>query len=460
MRALLLSVLTAAISGCTSVPREAGFPDVAKLATERTGQRIHWNQGTAEDQAVAAHVRALLGATLTADTAVEVALLNNRRLQAVYEELSVAQADLVQAGLLRNPTIHGELRFPINAGGPMALEFGIVQSFLDIFQVPLRKRIAGAEFEAAKLRVAGAVIDLAAETRAAFYDLQATERRREMRGTILAAMEAAYDVAKRIHRAGNIGDLDLALERAEFEQAKMDLARAEADVLKGRAHLDALLGVYGEATGWRMAVRLPELPPAEADLEHVERRAIERSLEIGAAREGLVALLGRRGFARTYALLPELTLSGHAQREPETGEWTAGPTLEVPIPIFDQGQAAVAGAEARVRQAEESLAALGVEVRASARAARARVVAARDRVAYYQGVLLPLRGEILEQTQLRYNAMQIGAVELLQARRRQIETGSGYVKELLEYWLARTELEKILNGGGSMGHEGGMSWKK
>jgi outer membrane protein, heavy metal efflux system len=187
MRAPLFIVLAAALGGCASVPREAGFPDVAKLASERTGSRVHWNQGTAEDRAVAAHVRALLGATLTAESAVEIALLNNRRLQATYEELSLAQADLVQAGLLRNPSIHGEIRLPTDGSGGSGIEFGIARSFVDLFQIPLRKRVAGAAFEAAKLRVAGAILDHAAETRAAFFAVEAAEQLREIRETALAA---------------------------------------------------------------------------------------------------------------------------------------------------------------------------------------------------------------------------------------------------------------------------------
>src|SRR5688572_31413757 len=95
--------ILAFLSGCARVPREAGFSDVRKTVEQRTGQQVHWNQGSEADQRAAQSVRELLAAELTADAAVQIALLNNQSLQATYEDLGIAQAELVEAGLLRNP---------------------------------------------------------------------------------------------------------------------------------------------------------------------------------------------------------------------------------------------------------------------------------------------------------------------------------------------------------------------
>ena len=80
-------------------------------------------------------MQALLEDALMADKAVQVALLNNRELQAMYTELGVAQADLVQAGLLTNPVFDGAAFFPLE-GGPVSLELSAAMSFLDIRVVP------------------------------------------------------------------------------------------------------------------------------------------------------------------------------------------------------------------------------------------------------------------------------------------------------------------------------------
>ena len=90
----------------------AGFSDVSTAVEARSGKRVVWNLGTELDAQVAQEVRALLHDTLTADGAIQVALLNNRNLQALYAELGVAQADLVQAGLLKNPVFDGAVLFP------------------------------------------------------------------------------------------------------------------------------------------------------------------------------------------------------------------------------------------------------------------------------------------------------------------------------------------------------------
>ena len=131
------------LTGCASVPKEAGFPDVQKLIEQRMGSWVHWNQGIPEDAVVSDAVRSMLQQELTLDEAVQIALLNNRSLQAVYEELGIAQADVVQAGLLRNPIFGASFRFPDKAAGghrSTNTEFSVVQDFLDLLVLPLRKK--------------------------------------------------------------------------------------------------------------------------------------------------------------------------------------------------------------------------------------------------------------------------------------------------------------------------------
>lgn len=184
------------MAGCASVPKEAGFPEVKTSVAQRAGLQVQWNRLTSDDRAVAEALNALLAEGLTADRAVQVALLNNRNLQATYEDLGVAQAEVVQAGLLRNPVFDGEVKF-LEGGEGEIIEIAVVQDFLDVFFIPLRKRVAGNAFEAAKLRVTGAVLDLVGEVRSAFYTHAAAEQVLELRRTVLDATEASYDLARR-----------------------------------------------------------------------------------------------------------------------------------------------------------------------------------------------------------------------------------------------------------------------
>ncbi len=421
MRVMGLLTVATLLAGCVTVPRVA-----------------------VEDPAAARRADELLAGELTAEFAVEVALARSPRLRAVYEDLNLAQADVVQAGLPRNPSVGLSLSLPIEAGG-VGAGLSIAQSVVDLLQLPLRKRLAGAALEAAKLRVTGEILDLVAETRAAFFELQAASQLREMRESVRDALEGAYELAKERHAAGNLNDYGLALERTQFEESKLALAAAEAEVEVARTHLDSLMGTSGRATEWRFAPRLPSLPGAELDLERLESRAVERSLELAVLRQDLVVAGGSLGLARTFAFLPGMTLGAGAERETD-GVWKAGPSLELPIPLFDQGQARIASAEALARRLHELEAQVGLDVRASVRAARARLLGARQRVGYLHAVVLPLRGRVVAEAQLQFNAMQIGALSLISARQEEIEAGARFVAELRGYWLARTEVEKLANG--------------
>jgi cobalt-zinc-cadmium efflux system outer membrane protein len=436
--------------GCVTIPREAGFADVERAVAERTGHRVHWNQGTPSDQAVEAQVRALLRTELTADHAVQVALLNNRALQATYEDLSVAQADLVAAGLLRNPVFDAQVRFN-TAGGGTGVDVGIVQDFMDVLAIPLRKRVAAATFEAVKARVAGQVMDLAGEAHAAFVMFQASQQSLDLRRQVLAAAEASYDVARRLRAAGNTRALDLLAEQTLYEQAKLDARSAEAQVARDRERLNELMGLWAEPAGaWTAAARLPELPaddPAAAGgpATDVERQAVERSLDLQAGRLEVDVAARSLGLKVPFGLLPDAEVGAAAEREVEGG-WSVGPAVSLPIPLFNQGQPALAVARAELRRARQRYAATAVAVRARTRAARESVVAANDEADHYRRVILPLRQQVVDQTQLQYNAMQVSPLDLLRARQQQVEGGAAYVRSLRAYWLARGELDQILSG--------------
>jgi cobalt-zinc-cadmium efflux system outer membrane protein len=450
MRPLLIKTTVAAVlpaglfAGCASVPRDAGFAAVKSEVALRTGQRIQWNARTADDRDAANALRQLLAQGLDADRAVQIALLNNRRLQATYEDLGVAQAEVVQAGLLKNPVFDGDLKFSTDGGGTK-VELAVVQDFLDVFVIPLRKRVGEDRFESAKLRVTSAVLDLAGQVRVAFYAYEGAEQVLQLRRTVAQATEASYDLARRLHDAGNVTDLEFVNQRAMYEQQKLDLARAETAALNTRERLNVLLGLWGSDTGWTAPNRLPEPPNDDEPIAAVERRAVEKSLDLASARREVEAAARTLGIRRSFGMLPEAELGAAAERE-TNGEWLVGPAFSLPIPLFDQGQAATAKAASELERARQQFFATAVEVRAAARSARNDLLAARSRVNYYQSVILPLRRQVTEQTQLQYNAMQVGPFQLLQAKQTEIDAGVQYIQALNEYWLARTQLGQITSG--------------
>jgi outer membrane protein, heavy metal efflux system len=439
-----LLLLLFGLTGCASVNLTAGFPEVSAAVEERSAKTLVWNRGTDLDKAAAEQLRSLLRRKLTADDAVQIAMLNNRDLQATYAELGVAQADLVQAGLFKNPILDAAVFFPLTGVRP-DFQLSVVVGFLDALYVPLRKRVAAAQFEEAKLKVTGAVLDFAAQVRTAFHVHQANEQLLELRQTIVQALTASLDVSRRLHEAGNISDLDLARDRAQAEATKVALRSAEVASRQSREQLNSLMGAWGEETRWQIDGRMPDIPAAPLQVNGLERVALDRSIDLSHARRRIIAAGQQLGLNRATALLPDMELGPGAEREGDEA-WKLGPVLSVPIPLFDQGQARIGRAVAELRRAQQEYYALAVRIRATTRAIQDRIEGAQDQALYYRDILLPLRERIVNEAQLHYNAMQIGTIQLLRDREQQIETGVAYVETLREYWLARADLAQIASG--------------
>jgi outer membrane protein, heavy metal efflux system len=440
-RELFLVPAILGVMGCAHVDPNPAFADLAKTVHLRTGKHVQWNRGSAEDAQAQAAVASLLSRPLTADSAVQVALLNNRNLQATYEELGIAQADLVEAGLLRNPIFTFERRFP-----GQALEMDLLKEFIDILLLPLRKRIAAAQFDVAKLRVGHEILKTAAEVGAAFYEHQGDAQLVDLRKTVAEATERSAEIALGMQQAGNLTNLDLATEQGSHAQAKIELAKAQSEAAQTREKLNKVMGAFAAQTTWTAAPRLPELSGSEVSMAQLESRAIRQRLDLAAARQQFVAEAHSLGVARADAILQQAEIGVHYEHEIEGGLRSVGPSLNVPIPIFNQGQAASARGRAKMRQAEQRYLALAADIRSDVRAARDKMLLARRQVEYFKSTALPIRTRVTEESQLQYNAMQIGPFQLLQAKQEEVKTGAESVEALRDYWVARAELEKAVGG--------------
>lgn len=440
-------VLIAGLSGCSAVAvdPQAGFPQVSQMVTERAGKEAAWTPGVEERSPALEMIQVRLKGGLSEEEAVQITLLNNRELQALYTRLGIAQADLVQASLLHNPVIDAITGFPVG-GGIVDLSFGVAMDFIDLLYTPLRKRVATARFEEIKLRVTAEALDVVWRTQTAFYRHQANEQMLEMRCQVAASTAASFELAQRMREAGNLRELDLASERALAEEAKLDVRLAEIATRESRETLNMFMGLWGEESQvWTaLSSRLPEPPREPLNAQRLESRAIERSLDLAAAEQLITAAAENVGLDRASALFPELIVGGKGERDGP--EWEPGPSFTIPIPLFDRGQARIARAQAELRQARELRSALAVRIRAVARSTRDRLAGHRDRTRHYREVLLPVRDRVLQETQLQYNAMQVGPLDVLRAKEQQIEAAVRYIDALRDYWLAHADLTLILAG--------------
>ncbi len=434
------------LAACAHMEKGRGHDTVSQLVEARSGHRTGWEQGSPEAQQIAERVDALLKGGLNRDRAVQIALINNPRLQETYDELDVSQADLVQAGLLSNPTLSGSIGFQLgNGSGRPEYEVSIVQSFLDIFMLPLRKRVAEAEFDAETLRVAYAALQMAAETSKEFAEFQASEQTVELMRSISLGADAAASLAERQFEAGNVTERVLASERAVSAQVELDLAHDQLSMLEHRERLNRLLGLWGRNSSWKSAQSLQTIPKSEEPLEHLEVTALKQRLDVQAARKQVEMMESALSMARTSRYTGVVNVGAHLHQD-VTGPRLMGPTLSIELPIFDQRQALIGRLEAQRRQAQRRLDALGLDVRSEVRIAKAELDLNRHAAEQYLNALLPLRRAALEQSELEYNAMQIGLYELLATKKAEIETFRAYLDTVRDYWIAHAELERALGG--------------
>lgn len=453
MRAPLLWIVgLAMLSGCAAVQPQRAGDDLRATLELRTDLPVVWRTNPALDARADSAVARLLADSLSADEAVQVALLNNRHLQATYEELGVAQASLVQAGLLRNPVFGASSMWALAQAEAPDLGFSAALHFLDVFLLPLRRAVARSEYEAARLRVAEAVLDQAVRTRQAYTRAQADRLRLEMQDRMLQNAEAAYQAVLLLREAGNVPAIDLLAEQARYEAIRLDRIGVELATVESREALTREIGVWGDQAAFQLEGRIPPVPDAEPlpgtpdalDVTEIERQAVEASLALAAVRHEAEAAARRLGIDRVEAVLPDLEIGGELERE--EGEWKAGPEVEVALPLFDQGQAQRAAGWSALRAARAQYAATVVEVRSAARVLASRLAAARRIALQHQRVLLALQAELSAQTLRQYNAMQTDVFGVLQAQAQEAEGARRYADALAAYWNARADLEALLMG--------------
>jgi len=442
----LVAAAFALLAGCASTSPREPFKDVSNAVETRSGHKIRWNQATDGDKEAEKAIDRLLGGDLTVSHAVQVALLASPSLQGKFEELAISQADLVQAGLLKNPTFTlGRTAWEAEHISPN-LFASVEQDFLDLVTMPMRKRVAAAELEATKLEVGDHVLELAAQVREAFYTAQAAEQVVAMRRLVDEASKTSAELARRQHEAGNMSDLALNTELALAAQTSLDRKRSEGEAAVVREKLNKLMGTWGPRTAWKMGARLPELPKEEAPLEHLESVAIGQRLDIGAARRNVQAMGYALGLAKTTRWVGTVNIGVEAGRLRHNNRLSFGPSVTLEIPLFDQRQAQIARLEAFKRQGESELAALAIDVRADVRSSRARVLTARGVVEEFGNVIVPLRENVVRYSQEQYDAMLIGVYQLIQAKQSEFEAYREYIEALRDYWIARSDLERAVGG--------------
>jgi len=440
--ALGLAAATLTLAGCASFSPDGGFDKVAALTRERTGQSVAWQRSPAEAGAAQARVAELLGQPLSAETAVELALLNNRGLQASFAELGIAEASLVRAGRLADPSFtFGR----VAGGGITEIDRSLMFNVLGLLTMPVARQVEQRRFEQAQYQAALDAIGIAGETRRAFFAAVAAQQIVAYADQVKEAADASNELGRRMQQAGNFTKLAQMRQQAFQADAAARLNRARQQATAERERLIRLMGLSGAQLAFRLPDRLPELPATPITSNDAEQTAMDRRLDVQMARHDAETTAQVLGLTRATGMVNVLN-AGYANKS-QTGEARRnGYEIEVELPLFDFGTARSARAEAIYSQSVERAAEIAVNARSEVRESYAAYRSAYDLALHYRDDVVPLSKRISDENLLRYNGMLLGVFELLADAREQVTSVTGYVEALRDHWIAESRLQSALTG--------------
>lgn len=294
---LLVVVLASAVlAGCASFSPDAGFSSIESAAKEKLGKDVRWARSDADVDSIDRRVRELLAKPLSVDDAVQVVLLNNRGLQARFQDLGITEAEVVQAGRLPNPGFtFGRLR----QGDEVELERGLHLNLARLLTLPMVSQLEARRFEQVKREVTMDVLSLAADARKAFFQAVAAEETVRYMRQVKQTAEASAELARRMEQVGNFSKLARAREQAFYADATLGLARADQAQRASRERLARLLGVWGDQTQFQLPERLPDLPAEARNQPDIEAVAMSQRLDVQAAKLGAEQTARNLGLTRT-----------------------------------------------------------------------------------------------------------------------------------------------------------------
>jgi cobalt-zinc-cadmium efflux system outer membrane protein len=472
--ALLVSVLSVGGTACVSIDTGGDFDRFQSHALEATrAERVYRPDGVGLTDA---QIEAMAADGLSLDDAVSISLLRNAELQAAAMRIGIARADLAQAQLLSNPTLGLSVRFPAG-GGRSAIDAGIAQSLVEIWELPVRVRAADHELTRTILQLAQDASSLSGRTRAAYFDcfgaeaaLAVSVHSVETAGRLMTAVEARRE-------AGAVGEIDVNLARGLVVDATLEAAESRLAVTEARLRLAQLMGMHRDS-GWALSDELPSaaleqfaddawvmtalgnrldvraaayaVAIAESQLA-LERRRLFPVVELGLAYEreargrggdrNFLAETARASASSGSLTLPDLSTDADGSSD---SVHTTGPSLSVELPLFDQHQASIARAQYAAEESRRAEAALLIEVAIAARSAAARARTASEVSELLIAQALPVTSRNADLARESYELGRASFLTVLEAQRAHLATERRAVEAATTAAVRVAELENVL----------------
>ncbi len=266
-----------------------------------------------------------------------------------------------------------------------------------------------------------------------------------MRAAVADAFKTSADLAQRYFDAGNLTELQLSREKAAASGARIAAVQAAVAARLSRLDLDAAIGLTGPDVDWKTSGALPLPVAKEDDPAELHRMASRNNLDLLAARKEAAISGQAADLARRFRLLGGASVGYYYEKDVKQDHSTIrGPTLELELPIFNQGQARVARADAQLQLARAHLAELELNTSEGVDLAEERVRALSEVVRLYRDALIPERESVTARSQEEQTFMLIGVFEVIQTKAQQYDAYRGYLEAVRDYWLARVDLMRVV----------------
>jgi cobalt-zinc-cadmium efflux system outer membrane protein len=350
---------------------------------------------------------------LTAQEAVSIALWNSPSFQATLADLGLARADLIEAGLLRNPVL--SLLFPV---GPKQLEWTLQYPFEMLWQRPRRVAAAQLNAQAVGERLVWDALALVAQTRTAHADSVIADRRLQLTVENAELVERLAGITDARLRAGDISELEARSARSDAARVQVVRRAVEHDRNLARLTLAAILGLDTMAEQVR-AIPGEFVDPATCGAEAARLEdALASRPDVRAAEISIEAAAQRARWERSRVLTLIGILDGNGRGE-EGAE--VGPGVNLDVPVFARNQGGISRAEAEVERASRQYAAVRAQVVADVRSAGVRAQQAQQAIAAWRDDIVPSLEIEQRQAEGAYQAGEVPLFALLDVSRRLVD---------------------------------------
>lgn len=469
---------SAFVWGCAVVKPQPDYDRAGKTIADATGIDSVFRPG--DEDAMAKKVSELLAVGITCDEAVQICLINNPALQAAFQDVGIARADVVQSGLFSNPTLGLQAAFP-EGGGRSNIQAIFAQNIVDLWQIPIRKRSSERLLDAAILDVARQASQLAVDTRSAYFTAVAADQALLIAKENVGIAEQLLDAAKARQQAGAVGELDVNLARGAVYSAELEMQRARLDAGSARRRMAILLGLIEIADDLQLATASLLTPMIELDAEQIVQIALSSRLDVQAVRmeaeakrhrvdleiakilpefsigfyeertdrralpgRKIPADTARASIAAGALTAPEIQSRGQRNRErSQIIDNLLGPAFNLTLPLFDQNQAQIAKARFAYEQSALQLDALERTVIQAVRQGVDAAQTARKVAEYFHEKMLPQTQANLDLSRQSYQAGRASLIVLLDAQRILLATRRDAVVADRESAITRAELERL-----------------